>query len=112
MGMWHLRTCRGLLRAAYSGIPVSLGPHSGGSGKHMPKVEIERGPLVGGVLIAVSAAIAVALNAYSGYRSAPVLEEVAPQVRAAEQKAACCEGAACERHQQLAPTCLQESKRN
>ena len=64
----------------------------------MAKVEIERGPLVGGVLIAVSAAIAVTLNTYSR-PTEPVVKETTPHVQqvdadcanetAADHKAAC-----------------------
>jgi len=46
----------------------------------MAKVEIERGPLVGGVLIAVSAAIAVTLNTYSR-PTEPVIKEAMPSVQ-------------------------------
>jgi hypothetical protein len=112
MGMWPLRTCRDLEPAAYSGIPVSVGPHVGGSGKHMVKVEIERGPLVGGVLIAVSAAIAVALNTYSGYRSAHVVEDAASQVQAVEDETACCEPAACNDVQPQTDPCASDLKSN
>jgi hypothetical protein len=114
MGMWDLRTCRGLDRAAYSGIPVSVGLHVGGSGKHMAKLEIERGPLVGGVLIAVSAAIAVALNTYSGYQAAPVVKDAPTQVQPAaeDDSAACCERAACSHAEPQTDPCAPDVKRD
>jgi hypothetical protein len=61
----------------------------------MSKVEIERGPLVGGVLIAVSAAIAIALNTYSGYRAAPVATATPVQSQTTKDESVCCEAAEC-----------------
>ncbi|HVF16002.1 MAG TPA: hypothetical protein VNA21_03800 [Steroidobacteraceae bacterium] len=77
----------------------------------MAKLEIERGPLVGGVLIAVSAAIAVALNTYSGYQAAPVVEDAPTQVQpSAEDESDCCERAACSHAEPQTDTCAPDVK--
>jgi hypothetical protein len=79
-----------------------------GSGKHMSKVEIERSPLVGGVLIAVSAAIAIALNTYSSYRAAPAATAV--QSLASKDEVVCCDPAQCSPGESHAKACASDVK--
>jgi hypothetical protein len=66
----------------------------------MAKVEIERGPLVGGVLIAVSAAIALALNTYSR-PTEPVIKEAMPHVQHVESA---CVAESADEHKPACPT--------